>query len=340
MGFGTLSTFESQASGPNEMTAQRGHLIVEGLNVSYIDDTEEVRAAVDVGFFVEKGEVLGIVGESGSGKSSVASALMRLLPKSARVRGRILLEGDDLASLPEREMRRVRGRRIGMIFQDPATALNPVFTIRSQIVDTVLRHHSDLSRRQANALAVETVESMGVAAGRLDSYPHQLSGGMRQRALIAAAMVAGPSFLVADEPTSDLDTISQAQILGLLRNLRDNQGVGLILISHDLAVISAACDRVLVMYGGYVVERGTVDDVLTKPLHPYTESLLRISRKDQDANGRFITAPRLDTDGTSVECPYVGHCPKSMPICHEELPAFRKHVGRDVRCFLYPNGSQ
>jgi peptide/nickel transport system ATP-binding protein len=198
-------------------------------------------------------------------------------------------------------MAAIRGREIGMVFQDPASALNPVFTISTQIVDTLRRHHKGLSRKDAKRLAAEAVEAMGIRAERLRSYPHELSGGMRQRALIAAAMAAEPAFLVADEPTSDLDTISQAQILELLRQLRRERGIGVILISHDIRVVASICDKVGVMRDGDLVEFGDTDTVLKAPTHPYTRNFLRVSTRQRDENGVFATMPRrgvLQTTGT------------------------------------------
>lgn len=309
-------------------------LSIEQLQVSYQQgDTQAVKG---VSLSLRAGEIVGLVGESGSGKSSVALAVMRLLPRSAQIGGRILLGHDDLASLSERKMRQIRGRRVGMIFQDPAAALNPVFPISTQIVDTIKRHRKGVTTREAWKIAAETVASMGIPDHRLSSYPHQLSGGMRQRALIAAAMVAEPDFLVADEPTSDLDTISQAQILSLLRKLRAERNVGILLISHDLGVIAAVCDRVAVMYRGYLVELGRTEQMMARPLHPYTEGLLHLSRKDRNPDGRFVTIQRRDDGGTSIGCPYYEYCPKRLTQCASVMPGETIVSERSVRCHLYP----
>jgi ABC-type dipeptide/oligopeptide/nickel transport system ATPase component len=264
-------------------------LVVEALNVTYRTPSGFEHAVKDVNLEVRAGEILGIVGESGSGKSSVAQAMLRLEPDAAKVTGRIMLGNDDLVPMSQAQLTKVRGKRIGMVFQDPSAALNPVFRISTQIIDTLRRHHPGLSKPQAKQRAADSIEAMGIPASRLSSFPHQLSGGMRQRALIAAAMSAEPAFLVADEPTSDLDTVSHAQILELLRNLRSESNIGILLISHDMRVIAAICDKIGVMTRGVLVELGSTHDVLTNPKAPYTQALLQVSRRERHASGRFIT---------------------------------------------------
>jgi ABC-type dipeptide/oligopeptide/nickel transport system ATPase component len=264
-------------------------LLVEQLNVTYRTPSGFEHAVKDVSLEIKAGEILGIVGESGSGKSSIAQAVLRLEPDAARVTGRILLGNDDLVPMSQAELTKVRGRRIGMVFQDPAAALNPVFRISTQIVDTLRRHHRGLSKHDATQRAGAAIEAMGIPAARLSSFPHQLSGGMRQRALIAAAMSAEPAFLVADEPTSDLDTVSQTQILDLLLALRAERNIGILLISHDMRVIAATCDKIGVMTRGVLVELGSTHDVLTNPKAPYTQALLQISRRERHGSGRFVT---------------------------------------------------
>lgn len=264
-------------------------LVVEDLNVTYSTPSGFEHAVKDVSLHICAGEILGIVGESGSGKSSIAQAVLRLEPDAAKVTGRILLGDDDLVAMSQSELTKIRGKRIGMVFQDPSAALNPVFRISTQIVDTLRRHHPALSKPAALRQAGDAIEAMGIPASRLASFPHQLSGGMRQRALIAAAMSAEPAFLVADEPTSDLDTVSQTQILELLLTLRTERNIGILLISHDMRVIATVCDKIGVMAGGVLVEAGTTHDVLTNPKAPYTRALLQISRRERHPSGRFIT---------------------------------------------------
>jgi ABC-type glutathione transport system ATPase component len=266
-------------------------LELDNVAVSYRQRGGRSDAVRGVSLKINSGEILGMVGASGSGKSSVGHAIMGLLPANAAVSGRILLDGEDLVGRAESQLRGIRGKRIGMVFQDPAAALNPVFRIRTQIVDTITRHRKDLRRAEARQIAAEIITEMGIAAERLGSFPHQLSGGMRQRALIAAAMVAEPGMLVADEPTSDLDTVSQAQILRLLRRLRDERGIGILLVSHDMGVIASICDRVGVMRRGELVELGTCDEVLRRPVHPYTRALVDVGGRKRRADGRFVTMP-------------------------------------------------
>jgi peptide/nickel transport system ATP-binding protein len=266
-------------------------LEIDKLLVSYRQRGEYHDAVGGVSFDINAGEIVGMVGASGSGKSSIGFAIMGLLPTDTKIGGRILLDGQNLVGQSESMMRGIRGSRIGMVFQDPSTALNPVLRIRTQIVDTLRRHRKDLSRSEANRVAADVIGEMGIAAHRLGSFPHQLSGGMRQRALIAAAMVAQPRLLVADEPTSDLDTVSQAQILRLLRRLRDDHGIGILLVSHDMGVIASTCDRVGVMRHGELVELGPCREVLGRPRHPYTKALIEVSRRERDPDGRFVTMP-------------------------------------------------
>jgi ABC-type dipeptide/oligopeptide/nickel transport system ATPase component len=270
--------------------SDRAALTVEKLSVSYTRGRDRF-AVRDVSFTVAPGEILGIVGESGSGKSSIAHAVMGLLPAAAAVTGQIRLGGLDFVCLREAELCRIRGSKVGMIFQDPLAALNPVFPISTQLVDTIRTHHKGTSRSDARAVAADAISEMGVPRDRLDSYPHQLSGGMRQRVLIASAMVAKPQFLIADEPTSDLDTVSQAQILRILRRLRAEHRVGVLLISHDMRVIRAICDRVAVMHGGTVIEQGPMQQVLSSPTAPYTKELMRVSTRARSDSGRFVTMP-------------------------------------------------
>jgi ABC-type dipeptide/oligopeptide/nickel transport system ATPase component len=267
-------------------------LELDNLVVSYPQRAGRSDAVRGVSLGVNAGEIVGMVGASGSGKSSIGHAIVGLLPADTKIGGRILLDGENLVGRSESMMRGIRGNRIGMVFQDPSTALNPVFRIRTQIVDTLMRHRKNLKRSEAKRIAADVIGEMGIAPERLGSFPHQLSGGMRQRALIAAAMVAEPGLLVADEPTSDLDTVSQAQILQLLRDLRDERGIGILLVSHDMGVIASICDRVGVMRRGELVELGTCDDVLRRPRHPYTKALVEVSGRERDADGRFVTMPR------------------------------------------------
>lgn len=300
-------------------------------------------AAVNgVSFTLEKGEILGLVGESGCGKSTVASSLMRLLPGNARIAGgTVLLDGVDLAALPETGMQRLRGRRMGMIFQDPMTSLDPAFRIGSQIEET-LRAHLKLDRATARGRALSLLQAVGIPAAedRLRAYPHEMSGGMRQRVALAIAMSCNPDLLIADEPTTALDVTIQAQILHLIRGLlvRD-RGAGVLLITHDLGVVARVCDRVAVMYAGEIVETGPVADILGAPLHPYTQALLRAAPSDRWARGQLPTIPGRvpPLAERPAGCAFRDRCAMAAPACAQ--PEARAHhtpaPGREVACVRY-----
>jgi peptide/nickel transport system ATP-binding protein len=267
-------------------------LSVQNLTVDYRVDYRGgfryTEALKDVSFELAEGQTLGILGETGSGKSSVGFAIIQLLPSTARASGTVTLGPAVLSSMSEKELRAVRGGDIGMIFQDPASALNPVRTIGSQIVDTAMTHDKSLGRKEARQLAKEALEELGLSEKRLRSYPHELSGGMRQRALIATVMVASPRFLIADEPTSDLDKLSERQIVLLLKRLQKERGLGFVVISHDMRVISALCSNVIIMHAGRIVEFGPTDEVLANPTNSYASRLVRASRREKDSRGRLV----------------------------------------------------
>ncbi|WP_254690487.1 ATP-binding cassette domain-containing protein [Shinella daejeonensis] len=249
------------------------YLSVRDLSISF--GSGEFRAVRNVSFDLARGEILALVGESGSGKSLTSLSVMRLLPEAARMTGRIEIEGRDIAVLPPRQMEDVRGAKIGMIFQEPMTSLNPVLTIARQMTEGLIRHNG-LSRREALAAAATCLEDVGFAEPDrvLRQYPHQLSGGMRQRVMIAAALALKPGILIADEPTTALDVTVQAQVLDLLVDLKSRYGSGILLITHDIGVVAETADRVAVMRGGQILETGTVDEVLGAPTHEYTRALL------------------------------------------------------------------
>jgi oligopeptide/dipeptide ABC transporter ATP-binding protein len=310
-------------------------LAVEGLTVAF----GGMPVVEDLSFALDAGDVLGIVGESGSGKSMTALALMRLIPPPGRLtRGRIMFDDVDISTLSEKAMQDLRGRAISMIFQEPMTSLNPVFPIGEQIMET-LRVHERLdrtaARRRATAL-LELVE-MPAAAKRLDDYPHQLSGGMRQRVMIAIALACRPKILIADEPTTALDVTIQAQILDLLRGLRRELGMAVILITHDLGVVAEFADRVLVMYAGRVVESAPAEPLFERPLHPYTEGLLAsIPRLDGPiARLQAITGMVPPPYAMPPGCRFAPRCPYAQPACEERLPETLHVEGRDVACIRH-----
>ena len=261
-------------------------LEVDDLRVSFATEEGVVRAVDGVSFSVAPGEVVAIVGESGSGKSVTAMTLMGLTRgPNSRIAGRATLGATELLTATDRELQQIRGASIAMVFQDPMSSLNPVYRVGAQIVEQIRAHDQAISKAQAMARAVELMERVGIprAAERLRSYPHEFSGGMRQRVMIAMALSCSPRLLIADEPTTALDVTIQAQILGELRTLRDESAAGIILVTHDLAVVADIADRVVVMYSGRVVEQGTLDELFYDPLHPYTWGLLgSITRVDRD----------------------------------------------------------
>ncbi|PIE32704.1 peptide ABC transporter ATP-binding protein [candidate division KSB3 bacterium] len=320
------------------------------LNVSnlqtYFYTEDGVSKAVDgVDYYVRKGETLGVVGESGCGKSVTALSIMRLIPQPPGniAGGDITFEGQSLLGLSQQDMRKIRGNKISMIFQEPMTSLNPVFTIGNQISEAV-QLHQGLSKKSALDRSVEMLKLVGIPSPgqRVKEYPHQLSGGMRQRAMIAMALSCNPSLLIADEPTTALDVTIQAQILDLMTSLKEEFNTSIILITHDLGVVAESVARVAVMYAGKVVEEADVYRIFENPLHPYTEGLLR-------------SIPRLDLASTKKErlqeiagvvpmpsqlpkgCLFHPRCPRAIDICRQELPALKpyKEEHHNVRCWLY-----
>jgi len=313
-------------------------LSVEGLGIAFQSGPATVPVVQDVTFALSAGERVGMVGESGCGKTVTGLALLRLLPpRTARLRGRVVFEGQDLLRLPERDMRRVRGNRIGMIPQEPMSALDPVFTVGEQIAET-LRAHRGLGRRAAWEQAVAGLDQVGIPSPRqrADSYPHQLSGGMRQRAAIAMALACAPALLIADEPTTALDVTVQAQIVDLLVSLSDRTGTALLFITHDLGVIAEACTRVLTLYAGQVVEDAPADGLLTRPLHPYSSGLLRSLPRLSPRKARLpsipgrVPAPLAMPDG----CRFAPRCPHERPPCAAPQ-VLAVAAGRAVRCWRH-----
>ncbi|MCC7271509.1 MAG: ABC transporter ATP-binding protein [Alphaproteobacteria bacterium] len=320
-------------------------LAVDGLRVVFGPPGREQVAVDGVGFTVAAGETLGIVGESGSGKSLTALALLRLVPSPpGRIAaGSIRFEGADLATLDEAAMERVRGARIGMIFQEPMSALNPVFTVGEQVAEA-LRAHEGLGRREAAARAQRLLERVGIADAprRMRQYPHELSGGMRQRVMIAAALACRPSLLIADEPTTALDVTIQAQILALLRELQRELEMAVILITHDLGVVAQMVDRVLVMYAGRIVEEGPVERVFAAPRHPYTRLLLESIPSLDHERERLPAIPGMVPTLAELPpgCRFHPRCPDVMAVCRERVPAASDlGAGHRAACFAIPGSA-
>ena len=317
-------------------------LAVEGLSVAFPAGGRWVPVVREVSFTVHRGEMVGLVGESGSGKSVTALAVMRLVPPPGRiVGGRILLAGEDLGEMTPAALRRVRGARMAMIFQEPMTALNPAYTIGFQIAEAI-RAHRRVAAADARREAVRLLDrvAVGDAGRRAGDYPHQLSGGQRQRAMIAMALAAGPDLLLADEPTTALDVTIQAQILELLEVLRRDLGLAVLLITHDLAVVAETCDRALVYYAGQVVETAPVTTLFARPAHPYTRALVAaIPRLGAPApRGAQPTVPGRVPDPASLPggCAFHPRCPEVMERCRRQVPAvYPVAVEHAARCFLH-----
>ena len=314
-------------------------LSIEDLRVRFWTSRGMVHAVNGISFDVRAGETLGLVGESGCGKSVTALAAMGILPRAARIpSGSIKLEGRELIGLSERAWRRVRGKEIAMIFQDPMTSLNPVLTIGAQLREAI-EEHLELDRKAANKRAIELLEQVGIpsAQDRLKSYPHQFSGGMRQRVMIAIALACEPKLLIADEPTTALDVTIQAQILDLLRELVGERDTALVLITHDLGVVAGTCERVQVMYAGTLVETGTADAVFASPRHPYTLGLLQsVPRLDVGRRQPLRPIPGAPRNMLSEpdSCPFAPRCRYRVEHCTQELPELRRlDTGQRAACF-------
>ncbi|MGG1573319.1 ABC transporter ATP-binding protein [Fictibacillus sp. NRS-1165] len=300
-------------------------LELNNVNVSFHTFAGEVKAVRGVSLHLEKGESLAIVGESGSGKSVTSKAIMRLLPeKTSEIKeGEILFEGRDLTKLSNREMEKIRGSEISMIFQDPMTSLNPTMTVGKQIMEG-LRKHQNLSKNEAKERAINLLKLVGIPNPeiRIGEYPHQFSGGMRQRVVIAIALACNPKVLIADEPTTALDVTIQAQILDLMRDLQQKTGTAIILITHDLGVVANLSQRVAVMYGGTIVETGTTDEVFYNPKHPYTWGLLssmpKLNTNDKELLAIPGTPPNLLNPPKG--CPFAARCPYAMQVCVDHMP--------------------
>lgn len=312
---------------------------IRDLVVEYDTRTGPLRAVDGVSLDIRRGEILGLVGESGCGKSTLGKAMMRLLPRNARIaKGELLFDGQDLMSLSEEQMRHVRGGKIGMVFQDPMTSLNPVQRIIDHITETIKTHKPDASDDEARERAEFLVERLGIRKDRLDDYPHQLSGGMRQRVMIALALALNCDLVIADEPTTSLDVIVEAKFLDLLRDLRDEFNLTILMITHNIGVVAEVADRVAVMYAGEMAEVGDVHPVFAEPAHPYTEGLLKsvpnIALDEEELYQMKGGPPNLLHPPAG--CRFNPRCPYVMDICvSQDPPMFPVHGGGGVAaCWL------
>ena len=296
-----------------------------------------LRAVDNVSFDIKRGEVFCLVGESGCGKSITALSIMRLIPYPGEiVSGEILFDGVDLLKLPEEEMEKIRGKRIGMIFQDPHTSLDPSYTVGWQVEEAILLHKMI---KEVSKLAVNLLKKVGIPAAekRYREYPHQLSGGLKQRAMIGIAISNSPELLIADEPTTALDVTIQAQIVDLMLKLREENGISILLITHDMGLVAEACDRLAVMYAGKIVEKGSVEEIFSEPLHPYTKALLRcVPRPDKDVEKLVAIPGTVPEFPPASGCRFADRCPMARKECFEITPEeVNMGNGHRVACHLY-----
>ena len=315
-------------------------LQVKNLKTYFHTEAGLVKAVNDVSFNVEKGKTLGIVGESGCGNSITSFSIMGLVERPGKIEGgEILFEGEDLLKMTEAQMRDIRGKKIAMIFQEPMTSLNPSYTIGQQLIEALLLHEK-MTKQEAKARAIEMLKLVKIplAERRFDEYPHQLSGGMRQRVMIAMALCCNPAMLICDEPTTALDVTIQAQILDLINELKEKTGTSVMMITHDLGVIAEVADDVMVMYAGKVVEHASCDQIFDKPMHPYTDGLMKCIPKLDDDDTKELSVikgmvPSFDDmpDG----CAFCPRCPQAREICRQKMPELVEAEGRKVRCFKY-----
>ena len=316
-------------------------LEIKDLSVVYETDLETVYAVNGVTLSLEKGATLGLVGETGAGKTTLALTLMHLLPeRTGKVTsGCITFEGENIVELPEADMRKIRGDKIAMIFQDPMTSLNPVLTVGEQIAEALYVHNeSGRSKEEIEARVDETLTLVGIPPARKHEYPHQFSGGMRQRVVIAIALSCEPDLLIADEPTTALDVTIQAQVLMMIRDLRDRLGTSMIMITHDLGIVAQTCDNVAVMYAGEIIEMGSAEDIFTCPIHhPYTDGLFGSLPNLKEKTDRLHPIAGLMPDPTNLPkgCKFAPRCDKCMEICKEVPPEVYVDGTHSIRCHLY-----
>ena len=298
-------------------------LKVEDLKTSFMTSSGEVQAVRGVSFEVHKGEILGIVGESGSGKSVTSMSILRLLADTARIKnGKIEFEGTDLTKVSDKQMREIRGQKIAMVFQDPMSSLNPVYKVGDQVAEGLIQH-TGMKKKEARAKVLEMFRKLGIPdpEERIDNYPHQFSGGMKQRVVIAIALSCNPELLIADEPTTALDVTIQAQVLDLIREMKEKMNSSVIMITHDLGVVASLCDRILIMYGGKIVESGSDREIFYDPKHPYTRGLLQcVHNPEKKEKLKPIAGSPPDLLKPPAGCPFVDRCPEAMKVCKLYMP--------------------
>lgn len=317
---------------------QENILEIENLDVQFPIHIGTVRAVENVSLNLKKGEVMGLVGESGCGKSTLGFSIIRMLRPPGRISGgRINYHDEDILKMNEQDILAIRGKRIAMIFQDPLTSLNPLFRIGDQFVETIQTHENGVSKKQALEKAGAMLERLGIAQDRLFEYPHQMSGGMRQRIMIGMGLILNPDLLIADEPTTALDVIVEAQFLDLLNELRADFNLTILLISHNLGIVAQMADRITVMYGGRIAETGLSGDVFAHPMHPYTQGLLASIPNIQLEQPELKTMPGAPPDLVDPPqgCVFNPRCPQVMDICKNKNPELGRTTGHRAACWLY-----
>lgn len=307
------------------------------LSVTYQTRQGAIRAVNDVNLRIERGITVGLVGESGCGKSTLGKAILQILPAGTNVEGSIHFDGVDLVRSEEDEMRTYRGRNLSLVFQDPMTRLNPLMTIRKHFEEALRSHEPEIEEDEAAARAAQALTSVRIPPARMDQFPHEFSGGMRQRIMIALSLVFRPALLIADEPTTSLDVIVEAQILQLLASIKKDFDMGVLLVTHNLGLVAEYADEMAVMYAGHIVEHGSVAEIFAEPLHPYTKGLLESVISLDTTELRSIPGQPPDLAKPPSGCPFRPRCPSAMPECSGEFPpTTHPRVGREVACYLYP----
>ncbi|WP_432663176.1 ABC transporter ATP-binding protein [Wukongibacter baidiensis] len=314
-------------------------LNIENLAIDYVTEDGTVKAVNGIELKLDKGETLGLVGETGAGKTTTALGIMKLVPNPPGkiMSGKIEFEGKDLLKVSEEEMRMIRGNKISMIFQDPMTSLNPVMTVGEQISE-VIEIHQDLNKQDAMKKAEEMLELVGIPAARVNDYPHQFSGGMKQRVVIAISLACNPQLLIADEPTTALDVTIQAQVLDLMNNLKEEFHTAMILITHDLGVVSEVCDKVAIMYAGEIIEAASLEQLFENPRHPYTLGLFGSIPNLEEETDRLNPIKGLMPDPTNLPsgCKFHPRCPYATDVCSTQIPKGTEiEAGHKVKCLIY-----
>jgi len=325
------------------MAKNEGEVVLkaENLKIHYKTKKSYVKAVDGIDLTLRKGETIGIVGESGCGKSTFGQGILKLLPPKTKYYGKLLVRDVDVAPLKENDMRKVRGKVVGMIFQDPMTSLNPITKVEKLFYETLKEHNPGISFNESREVTAQILQKVGIEPRRMREYPFQFSGGMRQRVMIALALVLNPDIIVADEPTTSLDVIVQAQILNLLDELRQSYNASIILITHDLGVVAEMADRIAVMYAGHIVEQNGKEKIYYEPKHPYTKLLLKSipNTNPKDLELTFIPGSPPSLVNPPIGCRFASRCPYKMSICDEKEPAVVEIDGGMVKCWLYTQGS-